>query len=435
MLQYLRQTLVHAWERAQWPAAGPVHLNAPFRDPLPPLPDGLAAKLRGTLDEEEFFAVLSDAPIRGAAAAGEAMSEELDLHGVHGIIVAGPAQPAAGASYADAVSRLAQKLGWPVLADALSPLRNHAAGRPEFVTTYDTFLRSAKAAAALRPDVVLGLGGWPTSKVLREWLAREEAPTFVLSEDAGNHDALHGRTQHLRTTVESFARRLRHAPVGKSQWLSRWEQLDARANQALDRGLRGPRGMFEGQAARRLPALLPQGTPLFVASSMPVRDLEYFWPANDRGHEVYFNRGANGIDGTLSTALGVAHGGRPAVLLTGDLALLHDTNGFLLTPALRGSLTIILINNQGGGIFGHLPVAQFPEAFEKYFATPQQADFRSLCRAYGARHVPVQGWDQLARRLRRLPKRGVQVLELRTDRARDAAFRKALFAAVAKQVG
>jgi 2-succinyl-5-enolpyruvyl-6-hydroxy-3-cyclohexene-1-carboxylate synthase len=112
---------------------------------------------------------------------------------------------------------------------------------------------------------------------------------------------------------------------------------------------------------------------------MPVRDLEYFWPATDRRHRVFFNRGANGIDGTLSTALGVAHGGRPAVLLTGDLALLHDTNGFLLTPKLRGSLTIVLINNRGGGIFEHLPVAQFDPPFEEYFATPQTVDFAKLC--------------------------------------------------------
>ena len=164
---------------------------------------------------------------------------------------------------------------------------------------------------------------------------------------------------------------------------------------------------------------------------MPVRDVEYFWPANDRAHPLYFNRGANGIDGTLSTALGVAHGGRPAVLLTGDLALLHDANGFLLRPKFRGSLTIILINNRGGGIFEHLPVAQFNPPFEEFFATPQAADFKQLCSAHGVTHVRVRDARHLGALVSRLPRRGIRVLELRTDRARDAALRKKIFVAAA----
>ena len=143
------------------------------------------------------------------------------------------------------------------------------------------------------------------------------------------------------------------------------------------------------------------------------------------------NRGANGIDGTLSTAFGVAHGGRPAVLLTGDLALLHDTNGFLHRPQVRGSLTIVLINNNGGGIFDHLPVAQFDPPFEKYWATPQEVDFNKLCSAYGVEHVAVDDDEQFLELISLLPVTGVRVLEIRTDRKRDAAFRKKLFADVA----
>jgi 2-succinyl-5-enolpyruvyl-6-hydroxy-3-cyclohexene-1-carboxylate synthase len=168
---------------------------------------------------------------------------------------------------------------------------------------------------------------------------------------------------------------------------------------------------------------------------MPVRDAEYFWPRTDRRVRFFFNRGANGIDGTLSTALGVAHGNKPAVLLTGDLALLHDTNGFLLRPKLKGSLTIVLINNCGGGIFEHLPVAQFDPPFEEYFATPQEADFEKLCSAYGVEHVPVGDWEQFGALIENPPETGVRVLELRTDRKRDAAFRKKLLADAASKAG
>ncbi|MES1167925.1 MAG: thiamine pyrophosphate-dependent enzyme, partial [Oleiharenicola lentus] len=150
------------------------------------------------------------------------------------------------------------------------------------------------------------------------------------------------------------------------------------------------------------------------------------------GQRIRFNRGANGIDGTLSTALGLAHGERrPTVLLTGDLALLHDTNGFLSVPKFRGGLTIVLINNNGGGIFEHLPVAQFNPPFEEFFATPQDIDFRKLCTTYGVDHVRVKSLAQLARLVATLPKTGVRVLEVRTDRKRDAAFRRQLFARVA----
>jgi len=129
--------------------------------------------------------------------------------------------------------------------------------------------------------------------------------------------------------------------------------------------------------------------------------------------------------------LGVAHGNRPTVLLTGDLALLHDTNGFLSVPKLQGGLTIVLINNNGGGIFEHLPVAQFNPPFEEFFATPQNIDFRKLCATYGVAHVGVKSAGQLARLVAKLPKNGVRVLEVRTDRKQDAAFRKRLFAGLA----
>jgi 2-succinyl-5-enolpyruvyl-6-hydroxy-3-cyclohexene-1-carboxylate synthase len=154
------------------------------------------------------------------------------------------------------------------------------------------------------------------------------------------------------------------------------------------------------------------------------------------GPRVFANRGANGIDGTLSTALGVAHGGSPTVLLTGDLSLLHDANGFLVAAKLRGSLTVVLINNQGGGIFGHLPVARFNPPFEEFWATPQTVDFARLCAAYGVAHHGVKTPGELrGLLLTEVGKAGLRVIEVRTDRTHDVATRQRLLQEAAQAAG
>ncbi len=423
MLRYLRQTVAHAWERTQWPFSGPVHLNAPFRDPLPPIEDGHTGRLRDELDEQEFFAAL-----KPRLAQESRLTASIPLGGC-GIIVAGQVRTGNPAAYARTVGKLARQLGWPVLADALSPLRHHAHLVPGLVTTYDCIARSAELTAQLRPDRVLCLHDWPTSKALRQWLQAGDAEVTLVRRDGQNPDALHSRTTLVRASVESLAAAVRPGRKPRG-WLDAWLKVEGRLARGLARELAATAGLFEGRASALLPGLLAKGTPLFVANSMPVRDLEYFCPANNRSLAVHCNRGANGIDGTLSTALGLAHGNRPAVLLTGDLALLHDTNGFLSVPRFRGSLTIVLINNEGGGIFGHLPVAQFNPPFEEFFATPQQADFRKLCAAYGCSHTTVRDWKHFARLLARRPARGVRVLEVRTDRKLDAATRR-IFAQLA----
>ena len=423
LLRYLRQTVAHAVQRSLAPVGGPVHLNAPFRDPLVPSDDGGATLAQASgIDWEQFFEHLApSSPVATVSAFAPFASA------VHGIIVAGPVLSADAAGHVAAVAEIARRLGWPVLADGLSPVRNHASKVPHLVTRYDAILRNGPAAESLRPEAVLCLGEWPTSKLLRSVVEQSGATIYLATQRPDNRDSLHGATRRIVLPLDTLAGALPESafPNGYERL---WSSYETRARAALDARLGAEESLVEPKAAWLLGQHLPAGTSVSVSNSMPIRDMEFVWPANDRGYGVYFNRGANGIDGTLSTALGVAHDGVPSVLLTGDLAFLHDSNGLLITPRLKGSLTVVLINNHGGGIFEHLPVAQFPAVFEEFFATPQEVDAASLCAAHAVEHVHVEDWSHFTSLVATLPERGVRVLELRTDRRRDAAWRKETFA-------
>ncbi len=439
-LSYLRQTVAHAVMRTVAPARGVVHLNAPFRDPLPPLADnGVAQAFGAGIDWRTFFAHVDSLPSPTGvlptlssgdgdpAAIAAGFSPE-----AHGLIVVGPNQPVDALGFVEQVAGVGRRLGWPIVADGLAPLRNHASRANHLVTTYDTILRNATAAERLKPETVLCVGGWPTSKVLRSWLEASDATIWMATDRIDNRDALHGRTRRLPLSLPQLASMLPESGDADSGYAHLWMRFEERIRTAVDERLRSEADLIEPKVAWMLARHSPAETPCFIANSMPIRDVEYVWPPGDRGIRPLCNRGANGIDGTLSTAVGVAAGsGRPAVLLTGDLALLHDTNGFLLAGEARTGLTIVLINNRGGGIFEHLPVSQFDPPFEQFFATPQHVDFPRLCAAYDVEHVAVTNWAQFQALLSAAPSSGVRVLELKTDRKRDAAWRKRTFAELA----
>ena len=424
LLRYLRQTVAHAVSRTLGPSAGPVHLNVPFRDPLPPLPDdGAVTRVAAAIDWPSFFShlALPQRPVKSAAWPEFAA-------GVRGLIVSGSAQLLRADDDVTVVADIARRLGWPVLADGLSSLRQHAARISRLVTTYDTILRRAEVAEDLRPEVVICLGDWPASKVLRAWIETTDPEIWQVNERTDNRDALHGRTRFLQGDLSDWAASLPEAGETEPAYARKWMNLEVQVRAEIDRRLAGEESLFEPKAVWLLGKHLPSETPLVVANSMPVRDLEYVMPPANRGIRPWCNRGANGIDGTLSTALGVAWAAnRPTVLLTGDLALLHDSNGLLLQPRFPGSLTVVLINNRGGGIFEHLPVAQFDPPFEEFFATPQGIDFARLCAAHGVEHVLVRNWAHFTQLVAQLPGRGLRVLELPTDRQADAARRRQWF--------
>ena len=488
MLNYLRQTLVHTWERALFPTPGVVHLNIPFSDPLAPIEECDTSNLKASLQLDRFFDIFNyiDHPHTFLPSSVFLNCFEQWQNNQQGIIIAGSAQPPRRGDlpdhptphqkdipgrpssphnntaqncppqnntaqncppekYCNAIANLSQILNFPVLAEGLSPVRNHAKLNPHLISTYDLILRNRELAEHLRPKIVIQIGELPISKELRTWLDETQPQRWIIDPSHHNFDPLHGQTIHIRSSIEHL---IAHIPslnkqsfseegLGEmpSSYLNQWLQAEAKVRSTIDQNMSKISHILESKTAWLISQILPENTPLFIANSMPVRDVEFFWKPNNLGIQPYFNRGANGIDGTLSTALGMAHRNQSSVMLTGDLALLHDTNGFLMRNKFVGHLTIILINNNGGGIFEMLPISKFEPPFEEFFATPQYINFSKLCETYGVEHQIIESWQQLEELLNPLPTQGIRVLELPTNRKNDAKWRQENLGKFAAEVG
>ena len=433
-LRYLRQTLVYGWERTGFPVPGVVHLNCPFREPLAPEPQPQTQEFVRMLGDgiwDEFFAAVIPERPAIPRPSGESLDRAFAawFKSDRGLIVAGVAQPHNPKRYSERVAQLAKTIGFPVFAEALSPLRHWASLNPQLVVGYDLLLRHPEIAAKFQPDLVLQLGDLPTSKVLRQWLQQLNALTWVLDPGDRNLDPLHGRTVHLRLDIERLPIPDPVVPPSPSQFCQQWCDADAKLARALSSKMSDTRQLREAQLPWLLSHSLPSQRQVMVANSTPVRDMEWFWQPSDRQTQVFCNRGANGIDGTLSTAIGLAYEGKPTVLISGDLAFLHDTNGLLLAQQLKGHghLTVVLINNQGGGIFELLPIAQFNPPFQEFFSTPQQVNLEKLCAAYEIAYSQIKSGGDLKDALHQFPQPGVRVLELKSDRSQDHAWRSQLF--------
>ncbi|MDA7916603.1 2-succinyl-5-enolpyruvyl-6-hydroxy-3-cyclohexene-1-carboxylic-acid synthase [bacterium] len=421
---YLRQITRQAFTRSQ--QEGPVHLNLPFRDPLPPVSDGGTAEKWLAKLPADFFEL---APAPDWERSKARLRQRLTTQ--RGVIVAGPAMPEDPAAYAAHILGLSSATGWPILADALSPLRQHASEGANVVSAYDIILRDAKVARDLTPRFVVCLESWPTSKVLRTWLEESQSEMLMISERSGSRDAVHGRTREI--TASPLNLEIESSSEASQGFAREWQAAENRVREKIETWMTSDAAAgFEGKSTHALSATIPADSNLVVASSMPVRDLEYFWPTTNRGIQVYASRGANGIDGTLSTALGVAHASdRPTVLLTGDLAFLHDANGLMSARELDGSLTVILINNSGGRIFEHLPIGEFDPPFERFFGTPPTVDFAQLCAAHDVSHRLVSDVSEASLQ-GEFEAPGLRIWEVRTDGKKDAATRKRLLRDLAR---
>jgi 2-succinyl-5-enolpyruvyl-6-hydroxy-3-cyclohexene-1-carboxylate synthase len=406
-----------------------VHLNLPFREPLVPARIDLTPRP-------------ARPPAPGPAARTPVAIEEVallarELEKVsRGVLVFGP--NAGDPAPPQAVRALAERLGWPVLADPASGLRAGSALDESLVCAADLLLRSADAAAALKPEMIVRFGGLPTSKAVSLWMAgHTAAEVWLVDPAAGYRDPQHRASRVVRAGTGAFCESLAAALDGPSRevlaWRERWIAADRRARAALDAAMSAESRLLTPQVARSLWSALPADATLYAANSMAIRELDAFAGPRASHIKVLANRGVNGIDGQVSAALGAAAAlAAPTVLWCGDLALLHDVSGLLAGRLHDANLTVVVSNDDGGGIFEYLPVAgAVPRAvFEEMFAAPHGLDLGELVRGFGWEFARVESTTTLEAALSKALARGRHVIEVPVDRAANTAHHGRLFAAV-----
>jgi len=398
---------------------GPVQLNVAFREPLV----GSAGQLPARQEESLTHVAKGRArPLSTAQLAALAAH----LRGRRGIIVAG----ASGAEPAG-IHALALRLGWPVLADPLGGARSE---HPHALRHADAILRDTDTARSLTPDVVLRFGTPPASKVVNGFLRDCGADTIAITATPRLADPDRRVSLHVVTDVDAALHDV--AAIAESydaQWISKWQAAESAARGVMDSLLRDESRLSEPGVARVVAATLSAGSQLFVSSSMPVRDLEWYAAATDH-LRVMSNRGANGIDGVVSSAVGAALGTqRPTALLIGDVAFLHDSNGLLRLASRGVDVRIVVVDNRGGGIFSFLPqrATMADERFEQLFGTPHEADLAMLACAHGVACETAESTLQLREAL---AQPGPRVIIVRTDRNENVARHDEIHRAVAKKV-
>ena len=407
--------------------SGPVHLNVPLREPLAPVViEGEEADVAGGEG-------LSDGVTGAGTPDGWDVGGQLGVRvrGVErGIIVCGPQdKPGLG----EGVSAVAQSLGYPILADSLSQIRFGKHDRSHVVAHYDLMLRDEGLWERLEPELVIRFGAWPTSKLLGRFLARAKDAKHVLVTENGWADPSHLAVDVVQADAVSFCRGV-VSGVGEvrseSGWVERWVGLSRGVGEGVGKYMSGVEELFEGKVFCELAKRLPEEAILFAGNSMPVRDMDTFMASSGKSIRVLGNRGASGIDGVVSTALGSGAGaGVPVVAVVGDLSFFHDLTGLFMAKQREINATIVVVNNDGGGIFSFLPQAKHGDHFEEVYGTPHGLTFESAAELYGLDYTRVGGWGEFGEAVGRgVATKGTSIVEVPGSRGRNVELHREAWA-------
>lgn len=429
-LRYVRSRAARIVRIASMGERGPVHVNFPFAEPL--LPDVSLPNVWGdrqveynpsydgikTLNEEQLTALARN--IEGNR---------------RGLLVCGPQ---VDGGLASAVVSLAKTLNIPILADPLSQVRGVGGAEECVISSYDTILRSKKMRKRLKPDYIIRFGAMPVSKNYMFYVQDHEAAYQVVVEE---HEHVREPTNHASEYVFANGVQFCHTLAEKlkssstvSDWLDYWQTLHEAVVASFQ--FNEEDSLTEGIAVQTALTEAPENSIIFAGNSMPIRDIDTFYIARNKHLEIHGNRGVSGIDGVVSSALGMAATANERVtLIIGDLSFYHDLNGLLVALHYRLDMTVLLINNDGGGIFSFLPQATEKRHFEPLFGTPIGIDFRHAATLYQAHYEVASTQKSLREALKSSYKRqGLSIVEVQTDREENVRWHRSILDSVAKKV-
>ena len=401
---------------------GPIHLNIPFREPL--LLDFEFVKKPSTF--QQSFAGVLQANEEAHLLVLEKMNKAK-----RGIIIVGELPN----KFSDeAFWTFAQSLQWPILADPLSQLRSNVPRECQeyVVDQYDALLKNEHFAKSMIPDVVIRFGAQPVSKPLSLFLKTHQPETFIIiDENPVFRDSLGVVTHHIQSVPEVFWKEFHVNQT--NDYVNKWTQANTIATTYVNRYIIEEKD--EGAYAGLLFQQLPDESDLICGSSMPIRDVDTFFNQTSKDIGIYSNRGTNGIDGVVSTALGIQQSlNRPATLLIGDISFLHDVNGLLVTRFHQTDLTIVVMNNDGGGIFSYLPQSSDEQYFEKLFGTPTGLSFDAIAHMYEAEYYMVESKETFLRALNTPKQTDIRIIEVKTNRQENVRVHRQLWKAISEEL-
>ena len=422
---YPRQVARKAYMKAMDTKKGPVHINVPLFEPLVPelsLNHFEAGRSSFKVVKPNYSSVFgcdnrNNLPhINNATdiAHGNDGTKEINdlLERYERILIL--AGPQIDIDEAETICSFGEALQAPILADPLSNVRGCGTSNV-VISTYDALLVGQPLWHELKPDCVIQFGQIVVSKRVQQMIASwtdveyiEVNPTMDSMNPTGK------TTMHMQASIDVFTH-LYGKNNNSDTYLNIWRRLDQAGKKQLSLAIDEPH-CFEGRTIRELQKQIPEDGQIFVANSMTIRDFDYFWFSGESKAVLYGNRGVNGIDGTISTALGLAVNGRPTYLVTGDLSLFHDLNGLAVAKTHNLNLTIILHNNDGGGIFEYLP-QKGTKHFNYLFSTSQGLDYSGAAKLYGCDYTKISSPDELSSVLANVSQEtGVHIIEIPTNR-------------------
>ncbi len=422
-LRYLRSLISHSVSIARGEAhtlAGAVHLNFAFADPLVPSSESYSLVKKG-IDRASQIQTIKGKSILSDEAIAQIANQIKNSS--KGIIVVGIYAETLDLNFrvefTAAVKALAAVTGFPLLTESTGMDRKN-----KVISHYDSFLRSPLFTQdSYIPDLVIRFGAMPTSKHYQLW-TKDRAQQIIIG-NGKNTDPTHSFAQFINSDPIDFCKQLTkylqtNNYVRNLSWQQKFIDIELITKNAINQFLNSIDTLFDGKVYSELAQWLPEYTHLYVANSTAIRDLDSFF-YSDRSIPILVNRGANGIDGTLSSALGAAWGcDQPMILICGDLAFYHDLNGLMAVKKYNINLTVILLNNDGGGIFEMLPIAKFNPPFEEFFGTAHGLDFAPIVQAYNCDYLEIKDWQQFKKSvLDSLQTKGTQILEIKSDRHKN----------------